>query len=180
MMLYSCSVCGFKGLELIPIDENNKGSKEICSCCGYQFNTPENKRNDYQSWRNNWLEGGGEFWYLPKKPVQWNLVVQLESIGYFENILIKKQNSCPVCGYDDLAVPAYTDLGSPSDEICICCGYQFGLDDFPDPEKGKKKWRENWIENGCLFWSKNKKPDKWSPSKQLMTLVNQKYRENND
>ena len=41
------------------------------------------------------------------------------------------ENICPVCGYDGLDEPAFDERGVGSDGICPCCGFQFGLDDFP-------------------------------------------------
>ena len=38
-------------------------------------------------------------------------------------------HKCPVCGFKGLSEPPYDDLGNSSFEICICCGFQFGVDD---------------------------------------------------
>lgn len=37
---------------------------------------------------------------------------------------------CPVCGFKGLTEPAYDDQGNHSYEICSCCGFQFGFDDY--------------------------------------------------
>jgi hypothetical protein len=81
--------------------------------------------------------------------------------------------SCPVCGY-------YLDFApwngeSASDEICPCCGIQFGYDDSAggDPEKRQllwRTWRDNWIAGGMKWWSTRKSPQDWNPKKQLKGL----------
>lgn len=67
------------------------------------------------------------------------------------------KNICPVCNYDKLFVPPYDDsIGS--DEICPCCGFQFDCNDFPNKKNQIKLWREKWIEEGCKWFSKYRKP----------------------
>jgi hypothetical protein len=80
-------------------------------------------------------------------------------------------NFCPVCGYD-LGFPAWDD-DSPSDEICPSCGIQFGYDDSKDGEFRKGQyfgWRKKWIQNGCIWSSKNPQPKGWNPKKQLENI----------
>lgn len=43
-------------------------------------------------------------------------------------------NTCPICFYTALFDPPYDVNGYGSDEICPCCGFHFGYDDFPDKE----------------------------------------------
>jgi len=72
-------------------------------------------------------------------------------------------NVCPVCGYENLKNPPYAIDGSPSDEICPSCKFQFGYHDsvnlamlknsmenysHEEREEVFKKWRENWIKTG--------------------------------
>ena len=54
------------------------------------------------------------------------------------------KNTCPVCGYDGLYEPPYNEKGSGSYEICPCCGFQFGYDDFP--------YEEMLIAGGAINW----------------------------
>ena len=69
------------------------------------------------------------------------------------------RNICPVCGYDHLFEPPYDpEWGYASDEICPCCGFQFGLDDYPDKEAAMEKWRNDWFANGNPWFSKDRKP----------------------
>lgn len=46
--------------------------------------------------------------------------------------------TCPVCNYNELDEPPYNTHGYGSDEICPCCVFQFGYDDYPDKEDGQK------------------------------------------
>ena len=75
---------------------------------------------------------------------------------------------CPICNYDGLYEKPYDDQGFGSDEICPCCGFQFGLDDYPNKEDGQEKWRKEWIEKGCPWFSKTRLPSQnWNPQNQL-------------
>ncbi|MED4649062.1 hypothetical protein P9293_17030 [Bacillus inaquosorum] len=38
--------------------------------------------------------------------------------------------TCPVCRFKGLTEPAYDKEGTHSYEICPCCGFQFGFDDY--------------------------------------------------
>lgn len=82
------------------------------------------------------------------------------------------KNTCPVCGYNNLDFMPYDEKGYASFEICPCCGFEFGCDDFPDKEKSFAEWRENWIKNGCVWFSRNPAPQGWSSEKQLNTNNN--------
>lgn len=74
---------------------------------------------------------------------------------------------CLVCNYDGLFEDPY-DNEIASDEICPCCGFQYGLDDFDDKEASYISWRTKWINNGCKWYSKGRKePTNWSVKDQL-------------
>ncbi|RXH51912.1 hypothetical protein D6T70_09180 [Kurthia gibsonii] len=66
--------------------------------------------------------------------------------------------TCPVCGYDGLEEPMYYENFAGSNEICACCGFEFGVDDFDCDtfehegltereivEESHRIWREKWI-----------------------------------
>lgn len=79
--------------------------------------------------------------------------------------------TCPVCGYDKLNNPLYDNNGNGTYEICVCCGFEFGADDFPDKEKAYKKWRNNCKKNGCKWFSKYAKPsDDWNATEQIKKI----------
>ena len=65
---------------------------------------------------------------------------------------------CPVCGCDKLEDPPYYEHFAGSNEICPCCGFEFGVDDFDCAEIDMKQlsdediikqaheiYRQNWI-----------------------------------
>lgn len=68
------------------------------------------------------------------------------------------ENICPVCEYKGLYTPPYDKHGRGSDEICPCCGFHFGLDDFKGKEEAFVKWRNEWARNGCKWFSKFRLP----------------------
>ncbi len=74
------------------------------------------------------------------------------------------KNACPVCGYDGLNEPAYTD-GEASFDICPCCGVQFG---YGDASIKHDVLRARWIDNG-MRWSSDSPgpPPDWDPIAQL-------------
>ncbi|MFM8930704.1 MAG: hypothetical protein ACKOS8_02355 [Gemmataceae bacterium] len=84
-----------------------------------------------------------------------------------------KKNICPVCGYCLNFVPWDGEL--PADEMCPCCGLQFGYDDFggSSPE-GRQliydTWRVKWINSGMKWQSVGiSAPQIWDPILQLKT-----------
>ena len=80
----------------------------------------------------------------------------------------KMKYICPVCKYDGLDERPYDEEGYGSYSICPCCGFQFGVDDFPNKEEEIKKWREKWIESGYEWFSDGSlTPNNWNPIEQL-------------
>ena len=69
-----------------------------------------------------------------------------------------KKHICPVCDCDCLIDEPYNENGDGSYEICPCCGFQFGYDDFPNKEEQIKLWRINWIKNERKWFSSVRKP----------------------
>jgi len=71
-------------------------------------------------------------------------------------------------------------VGSPSYEICRCCGFEYGCDD-DDLGYTHEQWRQEWI-NGGMVWrrrfkdgiltneSKEQPPLNWDPRKQLLNI----------
>jgi len=73
-----------------------------------------------------------------------------------------KQNDsyyvCPVCGFDELDDSPYYEHFAGNNEICPCCGFEFGVDDFDCAEidmeqlsdeeivkQAHEIYRQNWI-----------------------------------
>ena len=81
------------------------------------------------------------------------------------------RNICPICGYDKLEEEPYNESGYGSDEICVCCGFQFGYDDFPNKEESYVEWREKWIcDNYKWFSRKTLQPKEWNIQIQLKNI----------
>ena len=80
-------------------------------------------------------------------------------------------NTCPVCGFDQLAESPRNRTGGASMEICSCCGFQFGVTD-DDQGVSYDDYRERWIAGGMAWSSKGKKaPKGWNPQAQLGALA---------
>lgn len=78
---------------------------------------------------------------------------------------------CPVCGYSGLMEAPYNEYGYGSYEICVCCGFQFGYDDFPEKERSFSIWRRQWSENGYPWFSKRTtSPSDWNPIEQMKRM----------
>lgn len=82
---------------------------------------------------------------------------------------------CPACGYE-LAEPAWAD-GEGSQEICTCCGLQFGYYDAIGGREDLREgfyvgWRVRWIVEGYPWWSSPtmKPPPDGSPKEQLARI----------
>lgn len=78
---------------------------------------------------------------------------------------------CPVCGYDGLDSPPWTDT-SASDEICSSGGTHFGYDDAAGGDPARRTemhgtLREKWMAAGMRFWSERERPAGWDPVAQL-------------
>ncbi|MGX7243634.1 hypothetical protein ACWOC1_02160 [Enterococcus quebecensis] len=172
--MFKCLICGFNKLEMEPYGTEYP-SGEVCSCCGFQFGEDDDKGISHDWWRESWIKKGCPFWYMPDLPEHWDLEEQLKEIGIILEERNEIKNICPVCEFDGLDEPAYNTLGYGSYDICSCCGFQFGLHDDPQKIKGIKKWRENWIMNGCEWHYKPNKPKNWLSNQQLTSLVNRQY-----
>jgi hypothetical protein len=71
--------------------------------------------------------------------------------------------ACPACSYGGLYEPPWSADGSPSDEICPCCGIQFGYDDAAGGNTAGRqqvyqRWREEWISRGRPWFSSVRRP----------------------
>lgn len=81
---------------------------------------------------------------------------------------------CATCGYRHLKLPQRTSSGGASHEICPSCGFEPGYTD-DDQNITAAQWREQWVTNGCQWFSKNKvRPKTWNPVKELHSLMRRK------
>ena len=82
-------------------------------------------------------------------------------------------NCCPVCGFGLGFRPWNED--SPSDEICPCCGIQFGYSDCAGGDINRRQqlyreWRERWIGQGMQWKSVGERPAGWNAVQQLQNI----------
>lgn len=87
----------------------------------------------------------------------------------------KNLQFCRVCGLflgKDVKGNEYFPWGengnSPSFDICICCGVEFGYGDcFLEDIRA---FREEWMKKGSPWRSPEYKPENWSLEEQLKTI----------
>lgn len=78
---YICHVCGYNGLIEAPWSENGKvPSHNICDCCGVEFGYEDCNEGAILRYRENWINGGCEWFDESQKPINWNLEQQLTNI----------------------------------------------------------------------------------------------------
>jgi len=77
-------------------------------------------------------------------------------------------HECRVCGCYSEDFPWGEDGRSPTYHICPCCGVQFGKEDIS--LESIKKYRDEWITKGGIWFVKNKKPDGWNMEIQMKNI----------
>jgi len=83
-----------------------------------------------------------------------------------------EKNICLICGFDGLEEPPYYEDYAGSNEICICCGFEFGVDDYDCDEfnhnhltdkeiveKSHILWRKKWVERDFKLFAPENFPD---------------------
>jgi hypothetical protein len=80
--------------------------------------------------------------------------------------------TCPICGNPNLTRRPYNDDDtSASDEICPCCGFQFGYDDHASG-RTHAAWRRHWIDSEMPWFSRGRRPPPgWDPAAQLAAQI---------
>jgi hypothetical protein len=63
-------------------------------------------------------------------------------------------------------------FGTPSYDVCDCCGYEFGYDDEPGTAEPVTfvEYRTLWMKRGCPWFSPDKKPQGWMLESQLRNI----------
>ena len=79
-------------------------------------------------------------------------------------------HECRVCGYYSEDFPWGEDGRSPAYHICPCCGVQFGKEDIS--LESIKKYRDEWICKGEIWFDKSKKNEDWDIVKQMKDIPN--------
>ena len=78
------------------------------------------------------------------------------------------KNNCRVCGLYAIEPPWGSDGETPSWEICLCCGTEFGYEDCTIDSV--KKQREKWISSGCNWIDIEVMPFDWSFEEQAKQI----------
>jgi hypothetical protein len=76
---------------------------------------------------------------------------------------------CPVCGFDGLMEPPYSESGRGSFEICPSCGFEFGYDDDSEGVSPEAH-RTAWLEGGAEWFDPEAKPHDWDLRAQLARI----------
>lgn len=78
---------------------------------------------------------------------------------------------CAFCGCNELRFPQWDSEGFPSNEICICCGFQSGFDDDKDNPESIEEYRIRWINGGANWFSSSKpKTSDWDLTVQIKRI----------
>jgi hypothetical protein len=101
--------------------------------------------------------------------------------------MVLRRFTCPCCGWPGLETPPYEKLtalpikrdlpppycqhwGSPSYDVCRCCGFEYGYDD--DPGAGARglsfdEYLDEWTARGATWFDPDARPKEWSLDAQL-------------
>jgi hypothetical protein len=65
--------------------------------------------------------------------------------------------------------PYVIHFGTPSYEVCGCCGFEFGNDDDPGTTEpvSFEEYLSEWRANSCKWFNESLKPAPWSLTAQL-------------
>lgn len=78
--------------------------------------------------------------------------------------------TCKVCGlYFEDYYPWEPDGKSPTFDICICCGTEFGYEDCT-PESAKRA-RKAWIQGGCKIFNTKYLFKEWKLEESLKNVI---------
>lgn len=79
---------------------------------------------------------------------------------------------CPICGFDKLVIPPYDEKGNESYDICLCCAFEYGVDDFNYGLVNVfERYRMDWINEGAKWFYPSLRPVNWNLDKQLLNIA---------
>lgn len=79
-----------------------------------------------------------------------------------------KEHNCRVCGLYADNLPWGEDGHCPTHEICLCCGVEFGYEDYT--LESTKKYRKEWLLGGAIWYDESEKPAIWNLENQLKDI----------
>jgi hypothetical protein len=80
----------------------------------------------------------------------------------------KRIYPCRVCGLDQLEPQWGEDGKTPTFNICVCCGVEFGYEDAT--LAAIRAYREKWLSTGAAWQSPKHKPKDWNLEEQLENI----------
>lgn len=83
-------------------------------------------------------------------------------------MLNKEKYFCRICGLQHEDPPWRNDNTTPSFEICICCGCEFGYEDIH--LENIRRYRNKWIQEGAKWCKSNYKPLNWNLYEQIRQI----------
>lgn len=88
--MYTCPICGYKGLNELPYDEFGEPSYEICPSCGFEYGFDDLSEGiSFEEYRKKWILEGSKWFWKKSKPKNWTLTKQLENINLKLEDIIK-------------------------------------------------------------------------------------------
>lgn len=76
--------------------------------------------------------------------------------------------NCRVCGITLDESPWGADGKTPTYEICVCCGVEFGYEDYT--LESIRQYRSEWLKNGAKWFEPKYKLFNWDLDKQLTQI----------
>ena len=78
---------------------------------------------------------------------------------------------CKVCGFHyENYYPWGEDGKTPTYDICVCCGVEFGFDDDDMAGMGILAYRLKWINEDANFHVASARPENWILEEQLRNI----------
>lgn len=78
------------------------------------------------------------------------------------------EHYCRVCGLYIEDLPWGEDGKSPTYEYCLCCGVEFGNQDYT--VESVKRFREKWLSSGPKWSDPREKPIEWDFEDQFKNI----------
>lgn len=110
------------------------------------------------------MEEGCEF----EKPIEWvrSKISELKKRAIaFDKVQLY---NCRVCGFMLDCLPWGRFGTTPTEDICPCCGVQFGVMD--ETPLLARQARQEWLNDGAHWFDLSKKPEHWNLEEQLKMI----------
>ena len=78
------------------------------------------------------------------------------------------EHICRVCGLYSEDPPWGEDGTCPNYEYCLCCGVEFGNEDYTI--QSVKNYRREWLNNGSEWFFPKERPIEWNIEEQFKNI----------